>query len=388
MTIFTNSSRATTDRTGQVSDFSKAGVSAIKAASRSVDGAIQSWSCRSMNLDSVRVSSTDHEPPRVGDVALVEVDSISNHTRVVTSANERRRLYLGDHLIGVFGNRYATDAFEGELSPSGELSILTNAGLLGTVVSQNRNVKNPSRVSMRGYLCDAAGDRINLKSLLFRPSIPGRAGPQVVLVVGTGMNSGKTTTAARLVRELVCRQHRVVACKVTGSVSHGDLFEFRSASPSLATDFSDYGFPSTYLCDPDELGSLFHSMVADAQRVDPDVIVMEVADGVLQRETAMLLHDPAIRAHVAGVVLTAPCALSAIEGVRRIESAGHSVVAVSGIITNAPLFVREFRSRIDVPVCRVGGGTDCLTEVLANRLALESQSEATRCRIHVPSVRS
>ena len=369
MPISTYSSQTTANRTEQDAEFSKASVSAVKQASRSVDGAIQSWSCRSIKPDSVCISLTDPEPPRVGDVALVSVDSISNHSHIVTSANERRRLYLGDRMIGVFGNRYATDAFEGELRSSGELSILTNAGLLGSVVSQNRNIKNPTRVSMRGYLCDAAGDRINLKSLLFRPSVPDRVEPRVVLVVGTGMNSGKTTTAVRLVRELVRRQHRVAACKVTGSVSHRDLFEFRSASPALATDFSDYGFPSTYLCDPEELGSLFHSMVADAQRVDPDVIVMEVADGVLQRETTMLLHNPAIAAHIAGVVLTAPCALSAIEGVRRIESAGHSVVAVSGIITNAPLFVREVQSQIDIPVCRVADGTDCLTDVLANRLA-------------------
>ena len=305
----------------------------------------------------------------MGDVALVSVDSISNHSHIVTSANERRRLYLGDQMIGVFGNRYATDAFEGQLFPSDELNILTNAGMLGTVVSQNRNIKDPTRVSLKGYLCDSAGQRINLKSLLFRPSFPDLVGPQVILVVGTGMNSGKTTTAVRLVRELVCRQHRVAACKVTGSVSHRDLFEYRSAGPLLATDFSDYGFPSTYLCDPDELFSLFYSMVADAQRDDPDVIVMEVADGVLQRETALLLQDPAIAAHVAGVVLAAPCALSAIEGVRRIEDAGHSVVAVSGIITNSPLFVREFRSQIAVPVCSFGGGADCLTEVLMNHLA-------------------
>jgi len=362
-------SRPTADHTAREANSPSSIVSAAKAAGRALGDAIQSWSCRSMNLDSVRVSSKNQEPPRVGDVALVEVDSISNHTRIVTSANERRRLYPGDRLIGVFGNRYATDAFEGKLTPCGALSILTNAGLLGTVVSQNKNIKSPSRVRMSGYLCDAAGDRINLKSLLFQPSIPECSEPQVVLVVGTGMNSGKTTTAVRLVRELVCRQHRVAACKVTGSVSHRDLFEFRSASPELANDFSDYGFPSTYLCNPDELGSLFHSMVADAQQVDPDVIVMEVADGVLQRETAMLLHDPAIAAHVAGVVLTAPCALSAIEGVRQIESAGHSVLAVSGIITNAPLFVREFRSQIDIPVCRVAGGTDCLTDVLTNHLA-------------------
>ncbi len=172
----------------------------------------------------------------------------------------------------------------------------------------------------------------------------------VVFVVGTGMNSGKTTTAAALVKALLMQGLRVVACKLTGSVSHRDAFEYMATGAHEVWDFSDYGFPSTYLCSKDELRSLFWAMLDDAARNLPDIVVIEIADGVLQRETQLILADVDIRRHINGVVLTAPCSASALQGVAQLKAHGHQVMAVSGIITNSPLFMREITCYDDVPV--------------------------------------
>jgi dethiobiotin synthetase len=296
------------------------------------------------------LDTDDVEQPRPGDVALVEVESVGNHTALVSNHNERLRLYSGSLFTGVFGNRYATDVFEATVESTDNLCMLTNAGMIGTVRSRNRDAKAPTRVRFKGFVTDREGLRLNLKSRFFRPAAPRTNTRNVILVVGTGMNSGKTTTACRLLKGLADRGTRVAAFKLTGSVSHRDLLEMRSASPVLARDFSDYGFPSTWQCEDDELLSLFHTMMADAEQVDPDVIVMEIADGVLQRETTLLLRNDEIRSRTAGVLLTAPCALSALEAVREVREAGHEPLAVSGIINNAPLFVREFSNRSQVPV--------------------------------------
>ena len=144
---------------------------------------------------------------------------------------------------------------------------------------------------------------------------------------------------------------RVAACKLTGSVSHRDQYALRGTGAHHVRDFSDYGYPSTYLCERDELTALFDAMMADAAAAVPDVTVVEIADGVLQRETMLLLEDDYVKQRIHGVVLTAGCALSALRGVEEIERRGHQVVTVSGLITNAPLFVREFDAhRPDVPV--------------------------------------
>ena len=238
--------------------------------------------------------------------------------------------------------------------------------MIGTVKSKHKSIKNPTQIKFIGYVTDESGSKLNLKDLQFaekrQPKSPTK---KVIFAVGSGMNSGKTTTVARMVRGLVEKGVRVAACKLTGSVSHRDLFEMKSTGAIKATDFSDYGFPSTYKCEIPELLDLFHTMLADCETCEPDIVVMEIADGVLQRETQMLLHHPAVQAHLAGVLLTAPCALSAMQGVSFVRASGNQPMAVSGIISNSPLFIREFEDWCDVPFCTsVGDGSELASKAI------------------------
>src|SRR5215813_6000305 len=54
---------------------------------------------------------SDHAKPRPGDVALVQVERVRHHSYLETDGERRLRLYKGDHLVCVFGNRYATDVY-------------------------------------------------------------------------------------------------------------------------------------------------------------------------------------------------------------------------------------------------------------------------------------
>jgi len=300
------------------------------------------WSCRTLKADRrYRLLGHESAPPRVGDVALVEVVEVGQHTRLSTRPDAKQRLYPGDLLVGVFGNRYATDAYEAEVRTTDELHILTDAGMIGTVLSRHREVRPPTTLRFMGFVADEADQRLNLKALHRQGSVA-EAGPtNVLLIVGTAMNSGKTTVAAKLVKALLWRGARVAACKLTGSVCQKDQTEMLAAGAHDVRDFSDYGFPSTYLAEPEELLELFQRMTADAARVRPDIVVMELADGLLQRETKLLLEHEAIRRRVAGVVLAAPCAASALFALAQLASQGHRVVAVSGRVTNSPLAMRE-----------------------------------------------
>ncbi|MDH3716495.1 MAG: DUF1611 domain-containing protein [Planctomycetota bacterium] len=329
------------------------------------------WACRAMDRQAPYVLARDDTfDPVVGDVAVVEVASVKHHTRIVTSDHQRLRIYEGDRLVGIFGNRYATDAFEGRVTSCEDLHLLTSAGMLGTVVSRNQKTQSPTQLRMLGYLAASGGRRINLLNYRQQTVLSSDFAANVVLAVGTGMNSGKTTTAAKLVKALVRRNVRVAACKLTGSVCHRDLFELKAAGAHDTRDFSDYGFPSTYLCDGEDLVNLYQTMLADSQAVQPDVVVMEIADGVLQRETALLLADPRVRRHVRGVVLAAPCSSSALFGAEQIGRHGLEVIAVSGIISNSPLFVREFGQQSDLPVASSVGDADALAQLVTRQCHL------------------
>ncbi len=319
-----------------------------------------SWACRKLASGPSLLLEEDFEtaPPRPGDVALVHVERAGFHKYLTTADNRRLRIYPGDHFVGVFGNRYASDAYEAAVQGLDNLSLLTAAGMIGTIMSKHREMAEPTEISLVGFMCGAEETRLNLKQRLFRPAPTRRRPRNLIYIVGTAMNAGKTTAAARLIRGLCGLGLNVAACKLTGSVSNRDQDELAAAASHEVIDFSDFGFPSTYLCSKEELIELFHGMLAEVSADDPDVVIMELADGLLQRETAMLLAEPEIQQAGRGVVLSAESALSALWGTERLRHLGYQVVAVSGKFTSSPLAMREYAQNDSaIPVlCSAGNG--------------------------------
>lgn len=310
---------------------------ATRAISTDMNSRLSDWS-----IDSVTVGV------EAGDLILAKVRSLSSHRALITSDSKRLRLYRDDYILGVAGNRYASDAFEARITSDGPLHLLTASGMCGTVVSRHSSQAEPTTLELVGRVCDSDG-RINLIERCFSVRVPAPGKPNVVLVLGSGMNAGKTTTSRRLVKSLLRNGLRVSACKLTGSVSHRDLYEYESTGAQDVRDFSSYGFPSTFGCPLPELERLFLTMVADAELAKPDVIVMEIADGLLQKETAAILGSAICRSRVVGAVLAAPCSLSSLQGIHQLTKHGHRVLAVSGLISNSPLMVREFSALSSVP---------------------------------------
>jgi hypothetical protein len=166
-----------------------------------------------------------------------------------------------------------------------------------------------------------------------------------------------------LIKSLCHLGLNVAACKLTGSVSNRDQDEMAAAAEHQCIDFSDFGFPSTYLCPKEELMELFYTMMTELSPGDPDIVLVELADGVLQRETAMLLAEPEILRAGRGVILTAAGSLSALWGADRLRQLGHNVVAVSGKFTSAPLAMREFSENdSNIPVVSSADNGDELAQ--------------------------
>src|SRR6266481_4973555 len=95
-----------------------------------------SWACRKLgSRPSVLLEDIQPSSPSAGDVALVRVERTGFHKHLITAENRRLRLYPGAHFTGVFGNRYASDAYEGTVRGLDNLNMLTAAGMIGTVLS-------------------------------------------------------------------------------------------------------------------------------------------------------------------------------------------------------------------------------------------------------------
>jgi hypothetical protein len=337
-----------------------------------------SWAARHLLPETAREEfrlRLDNLRPRPGDVALVRVDRIGHHHLLETGSDRRLRVYKGDRLMCVFGDRYATDVYEGRVHDVAKLHLLTGSGLVGTVVARHRDIGHPTALSFLGYLADRNGEKINLKARLFRSAPLTPQPTDVILVVGTGMSTGKTTVTRKVLQALAARGVRAGGCKLTGTASPRDLCEYRATGAVHATDFSDYGFPSTYGATVAELVRLFECMVAACAEKGARIVVMEIADGILQRETAMVLECRELRSRIRGLLLAAGCSSSALFAADSLEKSGLPVWAVSGLITNAPLFVKEFAGRSSIPVASSRTGADRLAKMILKRIALESPEE-------------
>lgn len=306
--------------------------------------------------------------PSAGDVVLARVVQLGQHKRLEGPGSRRQTLFTGDEILVAYGHRYAPDQFEAEVPDDLRHTHLVAAGgLTGVVTGQHARMDDATLLEPLGLLTDDQGvvTLMRLAPHRLLADVPGAphgrfpAGrPTVVAVLGTSMNSGKSTALACLVRGLVSAGRSVAAGKVTGTGAGGDPRLFADAGASAVLDFTDFGLPSTFRLDHGRVRALLASLVDALAAPGPDVVVVEIADGVYQAETGRLLRDPIFRAVVDRVVFAAGDALGATAGVGLLEAAGIDVAAVSGVLTSSPLATREATAAVDVPVLPTFGLTE------------------------------
>lgn len=291
--------------------------------------------------------------PRRNDVFVAEVVSIGRHTRIESPETRRTRIFEGDLVGLVYGNRYATKQFEGIVPADlGACHIMSVAGCSGHVVGMSSDLAPPTIVRPLGRLLGADGRPVNLAdhALVPTPAAAGVARPTVVLVVGSSMDAGKTTTCYSLVRGLALTGRRVGAAKLTGTAASKDPMLFHDAGAFRSLDFSDAGHVSTAGCAADELARVHETLTAVLAGDGADVIVLEIADGVVQRETVMLMDHLGRHGLVDHVLYACTDTMGIQHGVEMVERHGLRVRAVTGRVTMSPLSTTEGQAHSPLPV--------------------------------------
>ncbi|MBL7729201.1 MAG: hypothetical protein JNM68_16010 [Dinghuibacter sp.] len=300
-----------------------------------------------------------NKQPEVGDVALFEVVSIGKHSTIQGDTKRNITILPGDTIMAAFGTRYATEQFEGYVPVhcNRDLHILGAGGTVGVVETMHQKFKSvgPTVLKFAGYATDkVSGEVINTKKMYEQQMVyfsgSHAAKTRIILSVGSSMDSGKTTSAAYLVRGLKKAGHSVAFIKLTGTVFTKDCDLNYDLGADMAVDFGSLGFPSTYMCSEDELLNLYESLVARVLTVQPEFVVMEIADGLYQRETKMLLKSHKLMDTVYAVLFSAGDSLSAINGINVLESWGIQPMGISGLLTASPLLIQEVKQNTTVPV--------------------------------------
>lgn len=188
----------------------------------------------------------------------------------------------GDLVIGAFGQRAATLEAVGDwraIADDNCFDMMTSAGLFGKITSRSNYLPALMPLVYQGHVV-TAGEKCRM-SRFVRPEGDTPLGMPVILVIGTSMSAGKTTSARLIVRLLKQGGYRVAGAKLTGAARYRDALSFSDAGADHIFDFVDIGLPST-VCDPDEYRPLLRQLLSRIAATRADVLVAEAGASPLE----------------------------------------------------------------------------------------------------------
>lgn len=307
------------------------------------------------NPQDFEVVSSASITPRSGDVVIAKVTEIGKHTALQSPVSRRQKLFVGQEVMVSYGHRYAPDQFLAHVpNDLGPCQLVAGGGLASRVEQQHASIDKATELEPLGLLM-RDGKVVTLEDFaplsVKTPSVNVNARgeakrPPVLAVLGTSMNSGKSTTLGCLVNGLTNAGLNVAAGKATGTGAGNDPNLFTDAGAFSVCDFTDFGYPTTYRLDYETVRSLLIAMINEQCATGADTVIIEIADGLFQGETSRLLNDPLFSQYVDRVLFSAQDALGAQAGEKILLDAGLDLAAVSGLLTASPLAASEARAHL------------------------------------------
>ena len=305
----------------------------------------QAFATRRVPREVMRCLCAGDLRPRAGDLVLAEVTKLGHHRRLHLPDGRPRNLFPGDAVIVAYADRYASSQFEArvpdDLSPC---HLAAGGGIAARVTERHQRIRRGVTAIRPLGLVTAGPDEPPLNVASFarpRPATPRAGELPVIAVLGSAMDSGKTTAAAHLIHGLARLGKRTGYGKVTGTGAAGDPMLVTDAGAHVVRDFTDVGHASTYGLSAGAIDEVFLSLVGQLRDEGAEVVVLEIADGLLQPETRAILASSDFRSLVTGVLLAVRDSMGAVSGVQILRRTGLPLLGLAGTIETAPLEVRE-----------------------------------------------
>ena len=213
------------------------------------------------------------------------------------------QVFSGDIVIGAFGKRAATLEGVGDWEQIGDdlmLHALTAAGLFGKATSVSTLLPELMRLCYQGHV--VRGDKVTMGQFAATPE-PSPLSIPVVLLIGTSMSSGKTTSGRVIVHELKRLGLKVAAAKLTGAARFRDVISLGDAGADKIFDFVDVGLPST-VCPEDAFKEALDRLLSLIAASEVDVLVAEAGASPLEPYNGAVAME-SLKNNIAMLVLCA-----------------------------------------------------------------------------------
>lgn len=228
------------------------------------------------------VVARDRADWATGDYAVCDVVATpSSMNSVESCTGDMVVVRPGDRVIGALGDRAATLEGAGSWRDvrNGSMQMMTAAGLFGAFTSYSAYLPEPVSLRYAGHVC-RDGNKLTMSDYALACDEVDYSVPTVVLV-GTSMSAGKTTTG-RVACELISRAgFRVFGVKLTGAGRYRDILSYRDAGAAEIYDFVDVGLPST-IVDEDLFRQRIRPLLSHIASRKPDAAVVEAGASPLE----------------------------------------------------------------------------------------------------------
>jgi len=217
---------------------------------------------------------------------------------------KRNRLYMcetktgrmadmvrGDLMIGALGQRAATLEGVGDWRAVDDdlaLDALTGAGLLGKATSIAPMLPELMRLEYLGHVT-RDGEKLGMMDFV-RPAEPRKLDIPVVLLIGTSMSAGKTSSGQVIIRALTYLGLRVVAGKLTGAARYRDILKFRDSGAIHVFDFVDAGLSST-VCPEPRYREALELLLSKIACCEADIMVVEAGASPMEPYNGSVVVD-------------------------------------------------------------------------------------------------
>jgi len=327
-------------------------------------------------------------PCTEGDVVAVRVlTRKTTYNQLELTTGRFSVLKPGDVIAGALGHRRALMGYAGHvperLAAGDVVNLLNIGGCLGICTSGNPDIG-------AAFDCEVLGQVLHFPYLGERIGVPANIGQgaldttptldvcgvPVVAVVGTSMNSGKTFACASLIQEMARRRLRVHAAKCTGVSLRRDVHAMEDAGAAETRIFTDLGVVTTQRSNAP---GLTKAMLTSLARSSPDVIVLELGDGLMgDYGVDAILADPEIQSVLSAVVLAANDPVGAWGGHRQLkETFGIATTVITGPATDNVAGTDLIRDRMEVAALNARTQPSELARQVLMNLSLPEHEEST-----------
>jgi len=311
--------------------------------------------------------------PSAGDVVVVRaLTDSATYNMLELPTGRLAKINPGDVLIGVLGRRRALKGFVGDVpatvAAGDELHLLNMGGVIGRCTGHHSSLSDAIRVEVIGLVSDDSGKVANIidRALPGRATLGGSA--PLVVIAGTSMNCGKTFAATELIQQATRSGLRVAAGKLSGIACLRDTFNMSDHGAVATASFLDCGLPSTV--GAGDLAPIAKAIIARLNETSPDLIVLELGDGILGGYSVDSIFDDAeLRQATAAIVFCATDYVGGWGGIELLRRRGIEIDLIAGSVTDSQMGQDYIEKEFGVPAANARRNADRLFTIVNERVS-------------------